>query len=797
MPLGPMRRVRFATGRWRWVLGAVLALLAMMLLSTCAAKPPEETPLRGQILLWHSWTEREEELLRELLVKFSAINPQVKVVQSRVLPDGIVKRFRTRAGMGLGPDVILLPSASVGALADARLVQELGAKNLDTSVYLPSAMEVLRYRGELYALPLSLRTVALYYNREMVTEPPTTLNGLLAQAAEGKQVLLYTDFHRAFWGIRAFGGQLFDEETRIVLHRGGFANWLGWLKLAKDAPGVILTADREVGSTLFRQGKVAYYVGESDEMYDLQAALGDDVLGVAPLPAGPISASGPFLEVEALALNAASSSSQTAIGLRLIQFLTNVDQQRVLARRIGRIPANARVRVDPRISPVVAGFVAQTRSAVPMPNLPQMQDVRSLGNESYVQALEGDTSLSETAYELTDQVNAKYGFEAARIVTEDFCELEGGLRMWYSWAEPDASILRQVVYGFSERCPGVYVDLARIEAMDLKDRYREALTLNRAPDLILASTAWIAPMVADGYLRDVTAAVGPDALQRYRPETLKAMSQGGKLYGLPLSLDLQVLYYDRTRVQQPPRFVDDLLVEADAENKVALPLDFYRALWGASAFGGVSVTTDGRAVLEEHGYLSWLNWLSAARGHEGVVLTADPGRLLSIFSRGEAMYLVGDATFLRDLVEKLGPDRVGVLPLPLGPSNETRSYILVDGLLVSATARDARASLALELAKHLTDVESQTLLMQAVARIPTNINVNEEESPNIATVLEQAKTVVVPRNDASREALWQQGSTLYTRALAGDAEDLMSLVLPFVQAFNGETATAQSSTDQP
>ena len=42
-----------------------------------------------------------------------------------------------------------------------------------------------------------------------------------------------------FGTYQAFGGELFDSDGRFVLDRGGFVNWLAWLKTARDLPGVL------------------------------------------------------------------------------------------------------------------------------------------------------------------------------------------------------------------------------------------------------------------------------------------------------------------------------------------------------------------------------------------------------------------------------------------------------------------------------------------------------------------------------------------------------------------------------
>jgi hypothetical protein len=59
----------------------------------------------------------------------------------------------------------------------------------------------------------------------------------------------------------------------------------------------------------------------------------------------------------------------------------------------------------------MAAAAAQTKTAVPLLNIPQMFDVLTSGDDIYVKALAGELGLNEAATELTEQVNARSGFE--------------------------------------------------------------------------------------------------------------------------------------------------------------------------------------------------------------------------------------------------------------------------------------------------------------------------------------------------------------------------------------------------
>ena len=86
---------------------------------------------------------------------------------------------------GNGPDLFLFAQERTGAWADAEIIAPLdGLVDGDALRGLPERMvDAFRYEGGLYGLPLSTKTVALYYRtdllEEMGAEPPRTTDALV------------------------------------------------------------------------------------------------------------------------------------------------------------------------------------------------------------------------------------------------------------------------------------------------------------------------------------------------------------------------------------------------------------------------------------------------------------------------------------------------------------------------------------------------------------------------------------------------------------------------------------------
>ena len=258
-------------------------------------------------------------------------------------------------------------------------------------------------------------------------------------------------------GVQPFGGPLFDGEGRVVLNQGGFANWLGWLKKAEENPNILLNRNPSELQELFMQGQAAYYIGSTEELPVLVEALGEDTVGVVRLPGRQDKAAGPFVQTEAILFSRVSTEQSRDIALRLGQYLTNTEQQRKLALNASKLPTNNRVKIDPRIAPIVAEFIAQSKTAVPisLADIDKLNSIGRIGTDTYGQVLEGEVSVGEAATVLTEQINEQYGLETVVVSGLDNCEVSGRLTVWNSWVGARAEVLRSLQDQFIRQCPEV------------------------------------------------------------------------------------------------------------------------------------------------------------------------------------------------------------------------------------------------------------------------------------------------------------------------------------------------------
>lgn len=696
----------------------------------------------GTILIWHSWGETEAAALQEVLDKFSELHPDANIIVDHIDPNELRSLFEEAATTGFGPDILIGPNDWVHPLAEARLIQNVDAR-LDEEVrqrYLPAALETLRYEGGLYGLPASLRTPGLYYNKGLVDKPVATLEELLAQAREGREVGINTSFTQAFWGIRAFGGRLFNEEGKVILDQGGFANWLNWLKSAQNSPGIVLGTNQDSLRALFEQGDLAYLVDGSWNLSQIRESLGQDQVGVVPLPAGPTGSSGPFLGVEALMFSSASSAQQTDLALKTAQFITNAEQQTTLMRKAAQIPANVHVKINARLNPAISAFATQARTAVPLPNTPKMETVQTVGDDAYTQVLEGLQGPVEAALQVTNQINQAYGYEVSEASSFQ-CDGVGTITLWHTWSGAEAEVLNQIIDKFASDCPNIFVRAQMVPASELSSQLAGNGQGRNGPDLLLVPSLQLPQLVDAGLLKDVGRFTDPQLLQRYTPAALETVRRGETLYALPESLNTQILYYNKALVDVPARTLDDLLAQSMAGNRAAIDINFDDAFWGIPAFGGQLFDDQLRVVLDKSGFADWLTWLDRAEETAGVVLDNDEGHLRQLFLSGEVAYYVGSTRALGELRAELG-EELGAVPLPDGPEGSAGPLVTSTGFALNAATSDEQSKLALEFAEYVTNAANQLLLIEQADHVPATANVNVSNRPILAAFLEQIKTAM-------------------------------------------------------
>ncbi|MCB0192010.1 MAG: extracellular solute-binding protein [Anaerolineae bacterium] len=778
----------------------IVTLWISLLLTACGVEAGSNTAAtarqaEGAILLWHDWTGAESAYLNSLLDRFRQLHPQVSVISVAVPQDELVATFQERTEAGLGPDLLLVDSSLAFEMAQAGLLKDLGQRDdIDRARFLGAALNTIRDGDQLYGLPFSLHTQVLYYNTELTSAPPSTLEEWLTTISNTRKVAFNSDLIEAFWGVPAFGGRVLNEQGQWVLDRGGFVNWIDFIKTVQATPGFIVDTDPTRLQTIFETGEAAYFPGDSRALTQLQAALGEEQLGVAALPGGPSDEpAGPILKTDVFVFSWVAGSKETDLAMTLAEFMTNLEQQsRLIVDPMGRLPAHAQVRYGQNLAPAILELAKQSRTALPIsfaqrPIWNELTQDASNVNELYRLALAGIEPSNQAVQEISNQIIQEFGLDRAETSLNTLCPTfetneTQVVTLWHDLQNEEAEALADISQDFTDGCPGVTLELRGYTFEELSRRFRQAVQQGGGPDIIMQSTRLTTQLAEDGLIRDLTAFVEPAFLQQYIPGAEEAMRYQGRLYGLPESVEVLAQYYNTDLVDDPLLNLTEASVRVTPEQQFALPATFFYGYWGFEPFGGFAFDNNAELITNDQGLVDWLAWLQSAQNQQGMQLTTDPAEAQTLFAEGKAAYFVSGPWALSQLRRELGEERFRVAPLPAGPAGPGRPILQVRGVMVNANSDDETAAIAVAFGKYLVTPESQAKFLESGSHVSAVVNINLSDYPLISGFREQAKQAIVVAETTDFSTLEELGNELFDTVLTTDITPIEA-VAPFKEAF--------------
>lgn len=355
----------------------------------------------GELRVWHPWRGDDAAALEQIVTDFEAFCLGTTVTLTDFNSEAeLIGSYRALHDADGKPDVILASDNHVYSMANDALIQPVQGEAVQQ--FVPQALNALTYQNSIYGTPVTLELTVLFYNRDLATDLPRTLDDLVSDAAAGRQVGLTTDFGRAYWGISAYGGGLFDADLNLTINQdAAMVAWLTWLQQSSARPGIFLNNPEAVRA--FEAGEAAYYIGSSKQLPDFTDELGQNTVALAPLPAGPVGEASPLLNTTAFMLNAAMDVDQLPLAQAFVNYATNPENQALLFDEAQLIPANINFEV-PDDSKLVA-IRAQVARVTVLPNAPQSAMLLQLGNDAYRAVLREDVPPEEAVAALVAGFN--------------------------------------------------------------------------------------------------------------------------------------------------------------------------------------------------------------------------------------------------------------------------------------------------------------------------------------------------------------------------------------------------------
>ncbi len=352
-----------------------LAALALLVVA-CTSRNPDS------IVLWHAYNGAERDALQASAARWNAEHPDHPLELVGVPHQAFADKLTSAIPNGNGPDLFIYAQDRIGGWVDAGVVEPLEFWLDDARMdrFSGQAIRAMDYKGSIWGLPMTVKSLALFYRTDLVPTPPRTTAELigLSPKMRAKQgyALAYANidlYGHAPW-LFGFGGRVMDERGELAIASPEAARALEFTRALVADKIVPARAEAPLVSSLFNDGLAATAISGPWFITSIDKGV---PWAVAELPI--VSETGeramPFLGAEGVLMSARAKNKDFAFAV--MDHLTT-DASAIERASIARqVVPNPAAYLDPQIAkdPVLAAFRAQLVHTAQMPMHPAMRMV--------------------------------------------------------------------------------------------------------------------------------------------------------------------------------------------------------------------------------------------------------------------------------------------------------------------------------------------------------------------------------------------------------------------------------------
>ncbi len=335
------------------------------------------------------WADEKRAPILESLAPKVLEETNVNLVIEVTVYDDLREGVTTAAPAGEGPDIFIGAHDWVGEMAASGIAAPIDLGGRD-SEWIQSALDVFSYGGQLYGVPYQGEALALYYNPELVPEPPASVEELTAICDELGDAIENCwaapgggdgpDAYHSYPFVSALGGYIFGTDpatgaldpTDVGLDNEGAVAGVAVLQqLVED--GYVGSVNGGDAQAQFQNGEAAFFLSGPWQLAGFNEA--GTPYGVVPLPTIEGEPMRPFFGAGGFFINQFSDNIGIAQAF-LLDYIATQDVMAALYEADPRPPVYiATAESVGAADPNVATFAEAAAGASPMPNIPEMGSV--------------------------------------------------------------------------------------------------------------------------------------------------------------------------------------------------------------------------------------------------------------------------------------------------------------------------------------------------------------------------------------------------------------------------------------
>lgn len=375
----------------------VLVLMALALVAgSVFAAPSKKVTLK----VWESQGP-EEKFIKQAIKDYRKVDRNVKFIYEPVGSVDADGKIMLDGPAGVGADVFVVPHDHMGSLVIGGHILE---NTMDMSAFVPAAVIGASYGGKVYGYPLAVETYALFYNKDIIPNPPKTWEEVFEFAktwtdkSKNKYAIAWpvTDAYYDFMFYAGYGAQLFgpngDDRHQHNLNSPEAVKGVQFFQQVRkqilDVPSGDMSGDFVKSS--FQEGTIPMVLGGPWDIAVYKEAGVNFGITTLPILPGAKDVPASFSGVRLAVVSAYSENPEEA--KKFAEFLVSKEE---LIKRFditGQIPPRKDITVEDEWS---QGILAQSQYAIPMPKITQIGTYWSAMGAAFANVWDGADPVDE------------------------------------------------------------------------------------------------------------------------------------------------------------------------------------------------------------------------------------------------------------------------------------------------------------------------------------------------------------------------------------------------------------------
>ncbi|NEW09483.1 extracellular solute-binding protein [Paenibacillus sp. SYP-B3998] len=339
---------------------------------------------------WQYTFPTKVDLVNELILEFQKLHPHITVKQTNFPYDQYNEKVATLVPAGKGPDIINLYYGWIPKYVQSGYLQPLpekGFSEADLKKDFFPVVEAGKINGKYWAVPTAVRTLALYYNKDLFkaagldpNKPPATWDELIDYAkkltqrdskdqlvVEGLTWQPNSQLHHWYRDALIYqaGGKDTSDDHKKYLWNDTPAG-LEAFKFLTDIPVVHKVGQKDFYETdinAFKKGLAAITIDGSNVLASIRKDAPTINFGTAPLPANQAKATQSSYWANAITKGVSDKKLEAATDF--LKFLTSKEVEEKWVEKVGELPAKKEVASQDKYAkdPILGPFIQQLPDA--------------------------------------------------------------------------------------------------------------------------------------------------------------------------------------------------------------------------------------------------------------------------------------------------------------------------------------------------------------------------------------------------------------------------------------------------